>query len=268
MNIKLSNRQTIAVLAGSFFLAIAIGSGVKLLSDKSQHSAPVASSPETADPEVASAANPPSQFFEQPFLEVGSGLRLAEPVLLQSTSKEERVISVAAGRSNPFAPITRPGASTPRRNQAASQPPAPSNPPQNVPTVPVVATQTLPPLPSLPTASPSVSTLPLPTVAVAPNLQPLPADPTAMPLPALEPTSPVDKIEISGVVQLGGRVRVIIREAGASTSRHVTIGDRLVGGQVRIKDVDLSGAEPLVVLEYNGQEFYRSVGSTALAGLS
>lgn len=269
-SIKLSNRQVIAVLAGSFCLAIGLGSGLKLWLSSRQAAPSKAIAPaadlEASEPHSSTAASA-DQLFEQPFVRVGQGLLLANPTLLQSTPKEERVVAVTAGRSNPFAPITQPGAGTVRRTpQPSSSQQPPTSTPQAVQTVPVVATtQPLPPLPPVPSALPASNSAPLPTVAVAPNLPSLPS--IANPASSSGSISPVDKVEISGVVQLAGRVRVIIREAGASTSRHVTVGDRLVGGQVRVKQVDLSGAEPLVVLEYNGQEFYRSVGSTALAGL-
>jgi hypothetical protein len=40
----------------------------------------------------------------------------------------------------------------------------------------------------------------------------------------------------------------------------------LAGGQVRVKSIDTSSAEPVVVLTYNGQDYTRTVGSGTLIG--
>ena len=61
------------------------------------------------------------------------------------------------------------------------------------------------------------------------------------------------------MVQVGDRVGVIVREGNGQSSRHVFAGDLLAGGQVRVKSVDVSAQQPLVILEYRGQEFTRVV---------
>jgi hypothetical protein len=38
------------------------------------------------------------------------------------------------------------------------------------------------------------------------------------------------------------------------------VGDRLAGGTVLIKRVEIHGQEPRVILEHNGQEIVRTVG--------
>lgn len=73
------------------------------------------------------------------------------------------------------------------------------------------------------------------------------------------PQSPVEAVELTGVVQVGDRVGVIVRESNGQTSRHVFAGDLLAGG-VRLKAIDLSAKEPLVILEYQGEEYTRMVG--------
>jgi Tfp pilus assembly protein PilP len=80
------------------------------------------------------------------------------------------------------------------------------------------------------------------------------------------PQSPVDQIAITGVAQIGNTVSVIVRETGSASGRHVRAGDILAGGQVRVKSIDTSTAEPTVVLTYNGQDYTRTVGSGALIG--
>ena len=68
-------------------------------------------------------------------------------------------------------------------------------------------------------------------------------------------------IELSGVVQLGDRVAVIVRESDDKTSRHLFAGDFLAGGQIKIKSIDLSSQEPLIIFEYQGKDYARIVGS-------
>jgi hypothetical protein len=253
---KLSNRQIGLGLAGSVLLAIAVGSGLRMIT----------SDPEVAVEPNAAATSPPAviPFQAGPFVPSSPQLRLADPALLRSTPKEARLQTVAAGRPDPFAPVVLGGSPRPKAAPVAaavSAPPAApvALPGQPLPVMPVTATQALPPLP--------VAIAPLPAlgpIAAAPGLVPA--------LPSLgaagaSSLSLVDRIEVSGVAQIGDRVSAIIKEPGASTSRYVRAGDAIAGGQVRVKRIDLSSGEPLVVLEYNGQEFYRSVGSTAVAGL-
>jgi hypothetical protein len=71
---------------------------------------------------------------------------------------------------------------------------------------------------------------------------------------------PLQSIELTGVVQVGDRVGIIVREANSRTSRHIFVGDYLAGGQIKVKSIDLSAQEPLVILEFQGQEYHRMVG--------
>lgn len=249
---KLSNRQAAAAILGSVLLALGLGSGLKLWLTRS--------AVQRQDSEGSAAVN--QQTFQQPFLSATEGLQLANPLLLKSTSTETRLTTIASGRLDPFAPVTvltplsQAADSTEPQRQLTSFDAPPTL--HSLPVIPVTSTQALPPLPN-------ISSAPLPGLGIS---APGAAAPTVeiAPLPLL-PQSPVDGIEISGVAQVGDNVRAIIREAGASTSRHVQAGDLLADGQVRVKRIDLSNSEPMVVLEYNGEEFYRSVGSTALVSL-
>jgi hypothetical protein len=74
------------------------------------------------------------------------------------------------------------------------------------------------------------------------------------------PQNPVQAIELTGVIQVGDRVGIIVRESNGQTSRHLFEGDLLAGGQVRIKSIDMSTQQPLVILEYQGKEYPRMVG--------
>lgn len=253
---KLSNRQIGIGLAGSVLLAVAVGSGLRIATSDS---------PEVVADSSLAPTEAVTPFQAGPFVPSSPQLRLADPALLRSTSKEARLQTVTAGRLDPFAPVVLGGSPRPKAAPAAAAAPVASAvlPGQPLPVVPVAATQALPPLPVAIAPLPSLGPVAGP-VAAAPGLAPGLPSLGAAGAPSL---SLVDRIEVSGVAQIGDRVSAIIKEPGASTSRYVRAGDAIAGGQVRVKRIDLSSGEPLVVLEYNGQEFYRSVGSTAVAGL-
>lgn len=256
---KISNRQAIAILAGSVVLSLGVGAGVRLLTSPQ----PAEISEENSQ-EVATAVPPIPEgelFADGAFVPASRELRLASPDLLQSTPKDDRlavVLPSVGGRPNPFTPlVTAKPAPKPEPAPAAAAiaPAPPAANPQPLPVVPVTATQSLPPLPPMAPAPSAV--LPQPSVATAPSSLP----------PTPVPVSPVDRVEITGVAQIGDRTSVIIREIGLSTSRYVREGDLVAGGQVRVKRIDMSSTEPVVILEFNGQEFYRTVGSGALVGM-
>jgi multidrug efflux pump subunit AcrA (membrane-fusion protein) len=100
-----------------------------------------------------------------------------------------------------------------------------------------------------------------------PGSQPQPAVDIAV-SPTNSPVlqSLIDQIAITGVAQIGNTVSVIVQEPGSVSGRHVRPGDMIAGGQVRIKSVDTSTPEPLVVLTYNGRDYTRTVGGSALIG--
>jgi hypothetical protein len=75
-------------------------------------------------------------------------------------------------------------------------------------------------------------------------------------------TALAELIEVSGAVQVGGRWSIIVKESSTQTSRYVKLGDYLENGKVLVKRVIAQpGADPLVVLQQNGVEVVRSVGS-------
>ena len=98
----------------------------------------------------------------------------------------------------------------------------------------------------------------LPPVATAPRLIPeLP------PLP--EPTQ-ARGIEVSGVVEVGGVPRAIVKVPN-EPSRTVREGDRLSNGQVLVKRIEVNqGPTPLVVLEQYGIEVAKRVGEGGTPG--
>lgn len=170
---------------------------------------------------------------------------LPVPNLIPPTSSAVRVPQSQVGRTDPFATIPVSPTVTFKPSSNASTGSASSTVAPSVAAVPAL---TLPSLPTLP-AAPITQ---FPPVSV-PNLPP--------PRPLSE------TIEISGVVEVGGKTSVIIKSPDERSSRYVHVGDYLGNGKVLVKRVEM-GIEPVVVLEENGAEVTRYVGSgSSLAGL-
>jgi hypothetical protein len=215
---------------------------------------------------AATEAEEAPQLFESPMISLSAELRKAATPseLVRSTAGDERLAVVTTGRSDPFAPITRSiGANTPSRRQeteaaaapqiAVSSERAPVS--SNLPTTSISQVPDLPPVPTVNSSPP-----PLPAIPMAINPLPIPNLPSSIPGANSTPQSPVDAVELTGIVQVGDRVGVIVRESNGQSSRHVFAGDLLASGQVRLKSVDLSSQQPLVILEYQGKEYTRIVG--------
>ena len=274
MTKAITNRQLYPAIAGGLLVALVCGATLKMI-----HASRSSAADETTETTTVTEAEVAEDPFQSstPFFKPSASPRLADPALLQSTPSQARVEAVTAGRPDPFAPIIRPSRPLAKPTIAsvapASGPPAPATatPPQapvqaplaqapmqppaqsTVSTVPVAATQTLPSLPALPPVPIFDSANAEASLAVAPTNSSTWA-------------SPVDQVVVSGVAQIGSTVSVIVYEPGSDTSRRVSAGETVANGQVRIKSVDLSDAEPIVVLTYDGQDYYRSVGSSALIG--
>jgi hypothetical protein len=265
-----SKPKLYVAIASGLVLAVAGGAAIKLTlgtsggdgSASSGAGVEVAgSSLRTAEGEIA------TPFKSEPFFTASVPLRLADPTILRSTSPQARIETVAAGRPDPFASVIMPGPRTPRPDPAATllTPAPPAIAAQNLPALPVAATQALPPLPQG-----VVQAMPLPTLS-APFLPgsapPSPTEivvaPTAMP----SFQSLIDQVVVSGVVQVGNGVSVIVTEPGSTVSRRVSQGDLLAGGRIRLKSVDMSGQEPVLVLTYEGRDYTRSVGAAMVSAL-
>jgi len=264
MRKAISNRKLYPALAAGILLALASGAALKVIHASFQDEQPVeatvpvddaSKTGEASSTDDASATQEPLIPFESgPFVQAAPSFRLADPALLRSTSPQARADTVVAGRSDPFAPIVRPTAVPSRPQPVPAEVtalPTSASPAPVLPVVPVTSTRGLPPLPSLPVPDslPQMGQ----EVAVASTTAPV-------------IQNPVDQISVTGVAQIGNTISVIVRESGSGSSRHVRQGDLLAGGQVRVKSIDTSAAEPVVVLTYNGQDFTRTVGSAALIG--
>lgn len=261
MNITAIRQRPQWLIFGIVVMAAIIGGILRLT--LTQNAASSSSERETAPTADTVQGEETAELFQSPMIELSAELRKAATPseLVSSTPSEDRLSVIAAGRPDPFAPVIQStGASLkPGQNPAAASATvavsADREPVSSaLPTTSIARTPDLPPLPS-PNAAPP----PLPSIPVAANPLPIPALPDAFPQASPVPQSPVEALELTGVVQVGDRVGVIVREGNGQTSRHVFAGD-LLGGGVRLKSIDLSAREPLVILEYQGQEYTRMIG--------
>lgn len=76
----------------------------------------------------------------------------------------------------------------------------------------------------------------------------------------VSPTETADNVLITGLVELGDRIKVIIQAPGEATSRYVDIGQYISNGRVLVKRIESSFPEPTVILEESGREVARVVG--------
>jgi hypothetical protein len=165
--------------------------------------------------------------------------------------------------------------------------------PVGPPNIPPIATQPagVPELPKLPTGNlpPQWGGTPkLPRGGIQPvlppTIPPIAIQPVGVPelpkLPAgnsppqwIDPNPPVvrgaplppstdiaEGVEVSGVVQVGDKMQVILKVPEEPTSRYVSIGQRLANGQVLVKRVNLQSIDPIVIFEQNGVEVAKIVG--------
>lgn len=101
----------------------------------------------------------------------------------------------------------------------------------------------------------------IPAPASITALPPITTAPAPIEIPAPAP-SIAESIAITGVLQVGGKLTAIVQEPNASP-RYVQAGAPLAGGTVRLKRIVMNrNGEPTIVLEENGKEVIKSLGST------
>ena len=77
---------------------------------------------------------------------------------------------------------------------------------------------------------------------------------------AVSPTANADNVLITGLIELGDRIKVIIQAPDEATSRYVDIGQYISNGKVLVKRIESSFPTPTVILEESGREVARTVG--------
>ena len=262
---KRLEKRKLAVGIVAVLTSVSIGSAIRLLTDSPK--ATMDASEKIFDSAVEVRLEPLSASLAV----VADNVQPSKLRLLQSTSAQSRLPAISSGRADPFSSITQPPiASMPlaqstvtENTPAASSVQTVSNQPGGgLPLVPVAATQSLPPLPSITPVSLGPAT---PNTLQSPTSTPSSAIGLS-PVPAL--INPIDAIQVSGVLHIGDLISIIVRESNQSTSRYVGVGAYLANGRVRVKRIDMnSSEEPIVVLEQDGQEYFKRVGDTTLASL-
>ncbi|MEX0267851.1 hypothetical protein AB3R30_01790 [Leptolyngbyaceae cyanobacterium UHCC 1019] len=102
----------------------------------------------------------------------------------------------------------------------------------------------------------------LPTAEGAPLGFNVPPVLPAAPVPPS--TTTATAVEITGVVFVGNTPQAIVIAPGDPGSRYVGVGQRVSGGKVLIKRIEMgAGSVPVVILEENGVEVAKSVGEGA-----
>lgn len=97
--------------------------------------------------------------------------------------------------------------------------------------------------------------------------KPAPRSPITVTAPRPDPTV-AKAVEVTGIVQIGDQAYAIVNAPNEPTSRYVQEGQRLAGGQVLVRRIDLNRAEPVVILEQLGVEVVRAVGEGGAAAAS
>jgi len=206
--------------------------------------------------------NAEEEVFTEPLVPAAPQLgAIASADLIQSTDPNERLQQVNSSRPDPFATVPIPPP------PQVAPPPAPGSPVAVGPGAggtPAQANRT--PAPGASGAPPVTTTPPAGSSGTA---QPGTGQPggggqnngiALAPLPQLPQPTQAEAVVVTGVVTVGGRNYAIVQSPDEPTGRYVAVGQRIAGGQVLVKRIEMGGSEPIVVLEQNGIEVARSVG--------
>jgi hypothetical protein len=108
-----------------------------------------------------------------------------------------------------------------------------------------------------------------PSVADSPVVEPedpsvaqdLPVE-EAPAIPSLPSTDLAQGTEVTGVIQVGGDLQIILQTPGSAFSRYVRVGDTIANGEVQVVRVERLSGDPVVILEQNGVEVAREIGAS------
>lgn len=193
-----------------------------------------------ANPSPAANSSTPAQPFAKPTVPAKDAPKANNKIvgLLQSTNPDERARQVQRG-------IT------------AGKDPFSSVPPLVSFKVPIEPREGGSPAPQPQPNSSDRPVLPEPRITPKPEQKsPIKSLPP-LPDPAL-----AKAVQVTGVIVVGGVPQAIIQAPNEATSRYVQVGQRISNGQVLVKRIEMnSGSDPIVILEQNGVEVARAVGS-------
>ncbi|HEY9738789.1 MAG TPA: hypothetical protein V6D06_20990 [Trichocoleus sp.] len=233
------------------------------------------------EPTTMPLPDEPSGQVEEEFTEpmvpaAPSAAAIASAELIQSTDPNERIQQINRSRPDPYATVPVPPAPRPV--------PRPASQPQGQPTGGGTATASAGPNRGGGTASPGGGGAAAPgrgtgsaggATGSASGAAGRPGSPAGgatgsaggspiQPLPSLPQPQLASAVEVTGVVQVGGETYAIVRAPNEPTSRYVRVGQRVANGRVLVKRIQMRGGEePVVILEENGIEVARAVGSPA-----
>ena len=200
------------------------------------------------NPNPAPAPSTPTQSFAKPTVagKGGAGNKVAG--LLQSTDPAERARQVQRG-------IGSTG-----KDPFSSVPPIVSF---KIPVAPLQGQGSG----TAPSSHSSVGTRPVENQPSPSKTAPLPKPVEKSPirsLPPLPDPAIAKAVQVTGVIVVGGVPQAILQAPNEATSRYVQVGQRISNGQVLVKRIEMNnGSDPIVVLEQNGVEVSRAVGSPA-----
>ncbi len=213
-------------------------SGCNLLSGSQDSASDTSDEPATA--EIVPAEEAVEEELPKPIVPSAPSLTAnANAELIQSTDPDERFQQVQRTRTDPYAELTTPPPEKivpPQEGGDQAGQPSPGANGESVDPLGGEGEDSGSPISPLPD-------LPQPELALA--------------------------VEVSGVVQVGSTVHAIIKAPEEASSRYVRVGQRLSNGRILVKRIEMrEGAEPIVVLEQNGIEVARPVGSGPAGGAS
>ena len=74
-------------------------------------------------------------------------------------------------------------------------------------------------------------------------------------------TELAQNVEVSGIIQVGRDIQIIVKAPNEQTTRYVRVGQKIANGEVLVKRVEqLKESDPVVILEQNGIEVRKVVG--------
>jgi hypothetical protein len=219
---------------------ISLGSVLLLAACSSAPKSEQATLPSPVDGTVSLSATKPQNFPQSVVSPTAVIPVPSVPGLITPTNARMRVPTIVTGRTDPFAAI----ATAPIKLISTSKPAVALPSPLPAPTQRELPTFKTPP----------IATVPL-------NKTSLPPTPTLLPSVPVSRAALAETIEVSGVVKVGSKWSVIVKEPEAQTSRYVHPGSYLANGQVLVKRIVASaGSDPIVVLQQNGVEITRTIG--------
>ncbi len=181
--------------------------------------------------------------------------------LIPPTLPDQRLREIKAGRANPFELI--PVQAKIRESVCQVEDPKTAKGAKGTTQGGSTASATTVQAPGSSASQAPVSSAPGTAGTVSPQLKPVAA-------PSPPPLYPNDAraVVVSGIIEIGSRPYAIVQAPGEPVARNVTVGDRLSGGKVRVKSINVFSSSPNVVLEQYGDSVTRDVGSPALPPLT